>query len=433
MSNNHVKSKRELQAEAMKKSFIANAIPFLVEFYHKTKAGYTKFPAGDLCVKHDLASDIVPAMVDLRIIKVNGSVVSRHYFWSAVHLAPTTTHLKNDLAEKLYHKVQEKRRVYQANKKLEEMHQDRVKAKNLTPIIGTTKLANEGPSKNVMVYRALSALFLIVPGIEHPKKRDILDQAVIDEIGHEQYNTLGKQVIEAVLASNIIVPTITGSFSHPQLFYWKEAKPDEATVEFVVAMMSELKDGNKRNTNFEEAKKERGERILKYLHLLYNNRQIPDRFKAAKVKGLKEFRIHHNAATVIHKAVLFGGKWMGAAPTKEFAEKLNDAVSEYTAQFALKKQEKTNKVVAETKTIQNPVHITQSKTYDFTPNHTVEENKPSTELQEACDMVAKLEIRRREILDKLKEVDESIELGKQIITNLQNQAFKTKFEHAMAK
>lgn len=432
-NHNTNKSKRELLNESFKREFVENAVPFLQKVYSKTKLGYIRLHANEICKEFKMPFEAVSALVDLKILYASGSMINRMYYWKNAQCVPTNTVLAHSLAEKVYNRIQEKKRVAKANKNLAQNQTNLAKARGLVPIIGSGKATQV--SEEARVLRVILA-------IQHEAPTDLLakDMAHIHRIAmNEIGNSLPFKERTAVadeIISACIHGTLMNSNDQLQTFYWRESDPDEQCAQFVIELIQEMKQRRKGNAvkikvPGKEISAEKKKVIMEYLLELWKQRNNPMQFAGVK-KNYGKWGLSSTWATVIKKAVLNEGAWFGNMPNTTLVAKICGDFTEYNRTHNNIKSVKKESTESKIETVEVKSNVESKQVEVF--NHVKTGNKTAKEeLEEMRLMVSKLNDKKTALLADLKAVDESISLGNDLIAKLEPVAFKENYERLMSK
>ena len=300
---------RTEQNEAYKKAFILNAVPFLMDIYEKTKLGYNNVDVSKTSEKFSVPTNVVPTMVDLRILTMTGEKRTAMYHWKGGIVC-------NEMAGKIYDRIQLNKNTIRLNKKMVETHTNSLKTKNLVKVIGSSRGLVQDDS--AIILRAMYAVHASTGGSNDGQVRT--RSMILDIIKKEVNNdTFAERILNGLIDGNYIKSKNKFPNQDLNLFSWVEQIPNREHALFIKDMIKETATDDKPNRMYN---------FLMSLHKLQSFTQIKLR------PEIRKYGLSSNDQSVITNTVL---DFSGNKVTRQYRWKLSESPSMKLVEELMKK------------------------------------------------------------------------------------------------
>lgn len=336
--------------ESFKKAFVLKAIPFLTEIYKKTNLGYNTINIKEMCAKFEVQPLVVPTMLDLQILQTTGGKQSALFHWKG---GP----VNNELAEKIYDRIQLNKKTEKLNKQLSENHDSKITSRKLVSVVGSKRpmeFANNIEAG--IILRAMKVIHMATKdGYVKTKNMlfDIAQRATVNDV-------LAERLLKGLIDVKYLVVSREMPNPSNSLYAWKETEPNEEHALFIQEVIKETESAETANEN-------RVNRVFNFLNFLF---RLKVHTHVKMRSEVERFNLTYNHQTVIVSEVLdYIGpkverkyKWkLNETPSMELAESLEKKVAEYGAKYHGKDAKKKEAPVATNEQVILPVYKNNHK------------------------------------------------------------------------
>lgn len=382
--------------EILKKGFVLNAVKFLKEIHYICKDGYNDLNVAMFSKKYNVPPDTVPAMVKLGILTRNNNLKNAKFYWNK-DFYPIES-----LASSIYEKITSDKRIYYANKRLEDQSK---RGKKLIPIIGTKRVSKD---QAINILKEDQLLNIMRAIYESTKEGTLQSSESIINIIKSLHFKNSDSLLKALVDGKYLVARQFGQVGLLILYTWKEQEPNHEHAVFIKDLMEEQNSELQEDETITQPDPKKVERVFNLLNDLH---QIKEFTQFRMRDKIIKFGLNKSDQVVICGQVLDqegpknnrSYKWkQGVEPTMELATELLLKSRLYTKSlnFGGLDTDKTNV---------DPPHI---KMDEPAPSYTNMESARDTSIQ---DLIQSMEAEKLKLLDRLNYLDTKISEGKGIL------------------